>query len=207
MDNMIESDTEQPLDEPQLSRISLSEFQALTYSYSPSNVKANLTKYLSEHAPLNAEERYGIAEILQPIIGKDTADTMTLIVECEPRVAAIVEVPQTESVPPNTNIGNTAADIKELATKLTTQLNSGNYEGLEDVLNECQAYLAAIKLKTFKDIVSGNADISVCNAIDKLTAALTKHRGLTKILKEQQTVSESLTELQTGERKLGVLLE
>ena len=192
---------------PQLNRISASSFEEAMQYVDDSNIRTVLSEYLSNHAPINNDERNEMTEILRRIISKDYMTTLTIIAECEPKIAAIVELPQTESVPPITTIGKTAADITELATKLTAQLNSGNYEGLEDVLNECQAYLAVLKLKTFKDMVNGSADIAACNAIDKLTAALTKHRGLTKLLREQHIVSESLTELQPGERKLGVLLE
>ena len=195
-----------------LRRISASSFEESMQYADDSDVKSRVSKYLSEHAPLNNEERTQLANILRQIISKDYMTTLSIIAECEPRVIAIVEKPS-DIVPPaenNTQLTTNRSDLVKEAEDLIGKLKDSNYEDTEQVLNEAIAYNAVAHRKLNRDLLNG--DISTAEhlaevaAIDKLTTSLTKKMGLVRLLRQQQDVSLQLVELQTDkERKLDVL--
>ena len=207
MDNM----NEQPQAQDNLHsfrRISASSFEESMQYVDDSNIRSKLREYLSQYAALNNDERHDLTEILRQIISKDYMTTLSIIAECEPPVAAIVESPS-ESVP----LGETLAvstpnrsELVEEAESLIKKLRGSDYEDTEQVLNEALAYNAVAQRKLHKDLISGSINIADVAAIDKLTTSLTKKMGLVKLLKQQNDVSLQLVELQTDkERDLDVL--
>ena len=208
MDNM----NEQPQTQDNLRRISASSFEESMQYVDDSNIRSKLREYLYRHAALNNDERHDLTEILRQIISKDYMTTLSIIAECEPPVAAIVESPD-KSVPPTKNCGVSTINRSELiseAENLIEKLKDSDYSDTEQVLNEAMAYNAVAHRKLNRDLLSGNVSkdeyLAEVAAIDKLTSSLTKKMGLVKILKQQNDISLQLVELQTDkERGLDVL--
>ena len=106
---------------------------------------------------------------------------------------------------PQVNGTEITGDIIKDATALIkrVQTSGGNLALVDDTLAEAYCYNAAALKHFNKEVASGNVDTNKAAALSKLTSALTKQMGLSKMMKESSVQS---TEVQLPkERKLTVL--